>query len=190
MGDLILKSGSYLRRKLFICFLLISVGWNLNLDSLYQLAEPGEGYDKLLVLDSFQVYEGGFIAQTGKKSGVKGYGAIIDLSLGSIRQIKAVGNTTSLDIERCVIINGGDSIAAVSYNDAASGILNHLTILNSFNGVDFWYGARLTVKNSIIVKNQNSGVLTNDSCLSMLSISYNNCWRNLVANYYCWFGSC
>ncbi len=170
--------------------LLAPLIWCLNLDSLYQQAQPGEGYDKLLTLDSFQIYEGGFTAVEGKKTGIKGFGAIIDLSLGAIHQINAKGIGTFLDITRCVIINGGDGLAALDYYNNASGKLDHLTMVGGYNGVRFSYGESLILKNSIVVNNSNYGVMTNDSCLTRFLIFYNDNWNNQRGNYMCWFGSC
>lgn len=175
-------------KVLFFCCL--SLSWCVTLDSLYQLAQPGEGYDKLLTLDSFQVYEGGITAEVGRKTCLHGYGAIIDLSGATIHQVTAEGEGTLLDIERCVIINGGDSLAALDYSDSASGILDHLTMLDNYDGVRFWYGESLSLKNSIIVNSTHYGVMTNDSSLSYFLISYDDCWNNQDGNYMCWFGSC
>jgi len=179
-----------LKRSWFCIFLPLSLIWCLSLDSLYQLAQPGEGYDKLLILDSAQLYEGGFRAEQGKKSGIKGFGAIINLSPGAVHQITAKGNGTLLDITRCVIVNGENGQAALDYCDTASGRIDHLTMVGSYNGIQFWYGESLVLRNSIVVNNSNYGVMTNDSCLTRFLISYNDCWNNQRGNYMCWFGSC
>lgn len=170
--------------------LIFPLAWCLNLDSLYQLAQPGEGYDRLLVLDSFQIHEGGFSAQPGKKSGVKGFGAIIDLRPGSLHQIMVQGKGTLLDMSRCVIVNGGDGLAALDYCDSSSGRLDHLTMAGGYDGVRFWHGESLVLKNSIIVNASNYGVMTDDSSLGTFFISYNDAWNNQRGNYMCWFGSC
>lgn len=175
-------------KVLFFCCL--SLSWCTSLDSLYQLAQPGEGYDKLLTLDSFQVYDGGFISENGKKTCVRGFGAIIDLSGATYHQITAAGEGTLLDIERCVIINGADSIAALDYSDSSSGTIDHLTIVDNYDGVRFWDGEILSLKNSIIVSNSHFGVATNDTTLPYFAISYNDCWDNEGGNYMCWFGTC
>ena len=179
-----------LLRVVFSCCLCMSVGWCFVLDSLYQLAQPGEGYDRLLALDSFQIYEGGFIAESNKKTRINGFGAIIDLSGATIHQITAEGEGTLLDIERCVIINSGDSLAALDYSDSASGTLDHLAMVNNFDGVRFWRGETLTMKNSIIVSSIHYGVMTDDSSMTSVVMSFNDCWNNQSGNYMCWFGSC
>lgn len=170
--------------------LLASVVWCVNLDSLYQSAQPGEGYDRLLTLDSLQTYEGGFTALEGKKSGMKGFGAIIDLSRGAVHQIAAKGSGTVLDMARCVIINGADVLAALDYSDSVSGRLDHLTLVGGYNGIQFWHGESLILRNSIVVNSSNYGVVTHDSCLTCFLISYNDVWSNQRGNYMCWFGSC
>jgi len=173
----------------FLC-LFSTLASGLSLDSLYQLAQPGEGYDKLLVLDSFQVYEGGFSSDNGKKSCIHGQGAIIDLSNGAIQKISVQGIGTVLDIDRCVIINGSAGSSALDYSDSASGKLNHLTMVDNYDGIRFWCGESLTLKNSIVVNTAHYGVMTIDSSMSFFSISYNDCWNNQYGNYICWFSSC
>jgi hypothetical protein len=166
------------------------LGSALSLDSLYQLCGPDQGYDKYLALDSGQVYEGGFMAAPGLKTGINGYGAIIDLTTGGIRQLIAAGGGTVLDLQRCVIRNGPDSLAALDYADSASGALDHLTVTGNFNGVSFWKGTAMTLKNCIIVNHRNFGVVSEDSSLEGLTISFNDTWNNTNGNYICWFGSC
>ncbi len=162
----------------------------LSLDSIYQLAAPGQGYDKYLALDSGQIYEGGITAASGIKTGINGFGAIIDLAGGGLHQFIACGSGTVLDLQRCVIRNGPDSLTALDYGDSASGALDHLTLTGNFNGVSFWRGTAMNLKNSILVSQRNYGVVTEDSSLEWLSISFNDTWANANGNYICWFSSC
>jgi hypothetical protein len=177
-------------RNLWLLSCLPAICAALSLDSLYQLAAPGQGYDKYLALDSGQIYEGGILAAPGLKTGINGFGAIIDLDNGSFRQLIARGGGTVMDIQRCVIRNGPDSLAALDYADSASGALDHLTLFDNFNGVSFWKGAALNLKNSVAANHRNYGFVTEDSSLEWLSISFNDTWANANGNYMCFFGSC
>lgn len=177
-------------KVLFSCYLSLSLIWCISLDSLYQLAQPGEGYDKLLTLDSFQIYEGGITAEVGKKTCIHGYGAIIDLDGGTVRKIAVRGAGTVLDIERCVIINGEIDSAALVYTNSAFGTLDHLTMAGNYDGIRFWHGESLSLKNSIIVNSDHYGMITIDSCLGAFQASYNDLWNNQYGNYVCWFSGC
>ncbi len=178
------------RLFLFMVSLIPIFGPALSLDSLYQLATADSGYDKYLVLDSGQNYEGGIVALPGLKTGINGFGAIIDLGAGNIHQFTAMGTGTVLDLKRSVIKNGPDSLSALDYGDSASGALHHLTITDNFNGVSFWRGMGMILKNSIIVNSRLYGIVSEDSSLDALSISYVDCWGNTSGNYMCWFASC
>jgi len=177
-----------LLKVLFFCCL--SLSWCTSLDSLYQLAQPGEGYDKFLILDSVQVYEGGITVETDKKSCIHGYGAIIDLSGGTTHNIVVQGSGTVLDIDRCVIINGETNSAALDYSESAWGKLDHLTMVGNYDGVRFWFGESLSLKNTILVNSSHYAVKTIDSCLPAFKISNNDLWNNGYGNYMCWFLGC
>jgi hypothetical protein len=86
-----------------------------SLKEMYDLAPPGPGYDKVIVLETGVTYTGGlwigkdFNRIAGKFEGVEedvridGNGAILDLQGG---ELTLAYTTRRLDIENCVIING------------------------------------------------------------------------------------
>lgn len=175
-------------RLLFCLGFGLSSVWGVNLDSLYRLAEPGEGYDRLLVLDSFQVYEGGFAADAGRKSCLRGCGAIIDLSKGT-SQIRVTGDGTSLDIERCVV-KGQVNSAALAYTWSAAGRIDHLTIVENYDGVKFWGGKNLSMKNTVITSSKNYGIATVYFSLDSLRISHSDVWNSQAGNYMYFYMGC
>ena len=102
-------------KKLF--FLLIPFLINATtLEDMFLTSGPGMGYDHLIILEKDSVYTGG-ITIVDESVGIKGNGAIIDLSGDTLY---ATG-LAKFDIDGCVIINGfnalvlsGDAISKVS----------------------------------------------------------------------------
>ena len=84
-----------------------------TLKEMYDNANPGKNYEKLIVLDSNVVYTGGF-TQDVQSVCIKGNGAIIDLS-GEYIAVKGANNR--LDIDHCVFIDSNDSIKPNSFGE-------------------------------------------------------------------------
>jgi parallel beta-helix repeat protein len=155
--------------------------------SAYDEAVPGEGYDKLLILDPEVVYTGGLGVLQGKKSCIRGNGALCDLEGG---QVYASQPGTQLDITGCCLYNGSGS-GAIYVADSATANIDGNTICKSGVGLYVWTYGSATVKNNIIYKNNNSsgkmlGVASHQSTGS-LSILYNDVDGNPGGNYmyYC-----
>ena len=130
--------------------LIIPAASATSLKTMYDLAGPGNGYDKLIVLDPGATYTGGLwigatynrmaITFDGQREKVRidGHGAILDLQGTEICIAYCQG---SLDIEDCVIINGG-----VRFRGYDDGVL-HLKPEGSVRYVTFYqphdYGVRV-----------------------------------------------
>ena len=69
-----------------VCFLMATVAaFGVKLQTSYDKAGPGDGYDKLLVLDPNETYTGSCGVLIGKKSCIRGNGALVDLDGGNIQ---------------------------------------------------------------------------------------------------------
>lgn len=144
-----------------------------SLQEAYDAAPSGEGYDKLLVLDPNVVYTGRCDLLKGKKSCIRGNGALIDLERG---QVCASQAGTELVITGCCLINGG---VAVGADTGATALVDGNTICKSEMGVRVWQG-QATIKNNIVWGNDYG--ITRDETSSP-TILYNDVDNNPKGNY-------
>jgi nitrous oxidase accessory protein NosD len=148
----------------------------VDLFSLYLSAGPGEGYDKLLVLDPSETYTGGIWVENGVRCCVHGNGATITLWLNSML---ADGAGSVLDIDHCILI-GGD--AGVYISNGATGVIRNNTIRGNQNGIRSFQGdPGLLIENNIIVENVHFGIHVTEDYEPM--IRYNTVWGHVEGNY-------
>ncbi len=175
--------GSVLRFTSVLVFVLLfwipSSAHGVTLQSVYDSAPRQSGYDKYLDLSPGVTYTGGITIPDGDSVCIKGHGAIIDLE-GSMIQVG--GMTALLDIDHCVILNGGDPAYGAGQGGlnfiASNGNVLNNTIYASTVGIRIYMAApaAVTIKNNIIVKNLVAGVLWQIG--SDPVVSYNDCWGN------------
>jgi len=142
-----------------------------SLKEMYDLAPPGFGYDKYIVLETGVTYTGGlwiggtydrisaqFIGQ-GEDVCIVGNGAILDLQG---QEICMAYCNNRLDIEDCVILNG--NIRFRGYDGGAltllpQGMVRHITFYRPQDyGVRlFGCGSNILVSRNIIVDAVNTG---------------------------------
>jgi len=142
-------------KKILLAFLSISLIiislQSLSLKEVYDAAGPAEGYDKYLVLETGEVYTGGFLTGNvygfvlseydyyeGQNVKIVGNGAIIDLQG---EQISVSFCDKRLDIEDCIIINGTVRYRGDDTNDfdaTPKGTTSHVTLYKPHD-----YGLRL-----------------------------------------------
>jgi parallel beta-helix repeat protein len=157
--------------------LCASTAWAITLQDVYDRAGPGEGYDKLVVLDPNETYTGRCDVLEGKKSCLRGNGALIDLQFG---QIVASGSGTELLITGCCLVEGN---AAISIQNGAKGTVDGNTICKSVMGVRVWQSLSCTVKNNILYGND-YGVAREEN--TSATILYNDVDNNPKGNYVYW----
>ncbi len=159
--------------------LLLGTGsavWAVVLQDVYDAAEAGEGYDKLLVLDPEVTYTGGLTVSRGTRSCVHGRGAVINLENKSVW---VAGYQTSLDIDHCILRNGYSGIYASE--DAGLTARNN-TIVACGYGITSWMpGIGVVIENNIIVDNLVYGVYCREYFEPFLQ--YNTVWGNHEGNY-------
>jgi parallel beta-helix repeat protein len=145
-----------------------------DLQSIYDAAGPGEGYDKLIILDPGEVYTGYMIVQDGVRCAVHGNGALIELdAFGALM----VFYNSTLDIDGCVITGGTEGIY-FAYCNAST--VRNCTIIGNETGVRCEV-APVTIENCIIANNTERGI----SCFEghYPTIQYNDVWGNGQGNY-------
>lgn len=154
-----------------------------TLQSAYDEAGAGEGYDKLLVLDPNTTYTGGCGVLIGKKSCIRGNGALCDLGDS---QVFVAQPGTQLDITGCCLINGG-TFGAIYVADSATANIDGNTICKNGLGLYIWAYSSATVKNNIIFKNNKSGgsmyAIAKHQDTTTLNILYNDVDSHYGGNY-------
>jgi hypothetical protein len=163
----------------------------VTLQSVYTGAGPLNGYDKYVELSGTMTYTGGLTIPAGDTACIKGNGALIDLQGGMIH---VGGNTTRLDIDHCVLINGGNPIygpgqSALNFVASRGAIIGN-TIYDNTVGVRVYLAlpGAVTVKNNIFAENTYAGVVCELG--SEANIAYNDGWHNgmygnYAVDYYC-----
>jgi hypothetical protein len=167
-----------------VCFLIATAAaFGIRLQTAYDQAGPGEGYAKLLVLDPKETYTGGCGVLIGKKSCIRGNGALVDLDGGNIQ---AGGSGTQLDISGCCLINAG-YYGAINVTDFANATAdgNTITKSNGIAGIRVWEYSTATLKNNIIWGNATYGVAKHQNT-GTTNILYNDVDNNKGGNYVYW----
>ena len=166
-----------LHRRLTALVLLLALtapAFGISLQAVYESAPARDGYDRYLVLETGVVYTGGLLigatwdddqqAFLADESGcdvmIEGHGAILDL-LG--RQICISFCDNRLDIEDCVILNGGVRFRGdlgVDFDRAPAGSVRYCTF---YRPRDYAVrlqgaGAGITIERNIVVDAVDTGL--------------------------------
>jgi len=154
--------------KQYLCFMLVIILFRggfaaVHLSDVYQQAEPGAGYDKLLVLEQDSVYTGG-LSISNIRVAIRGNGALINLQNGSI----IISGEAQLDLDGCVIINGSYAIS-VNENDNVSSFINQCTFYNNNIAIRFMTKTgNIEIVNTILMNNSAYGFACSHETSRML----------------------
>jgi hypothetical protein len=163
----------------FLIFLLL-LPWSIQaatLQEVYNAAQPGLGYDKILELHRDSIYSGG-LAILDEKVGIKGHGAIIDLQGNSII---VTGNST-IDLDACVVINGTYGIDA---QDDVQALITHCTFYNNQVGIHFMSeSGSIEVINTILSSNYQYGFASDEH--SKRTLHFIDAYQNPGGDYMEW----
>jgi len=189
---------THARRQLLVAFALLLTAGVLSraaagttLQSAYASAGPLNGYEKYVELVGTVTYTGGLSIPAGDTVCIKGNGATIDLENSTIH---VGGNTTLLDIDHCVLVNGGDPAygpgqAALNFVASRGTVVNN-TIHGNTVGIRVYLAlpGAVSVKNNILSDNTQAGLICELG--SEADVSYNDGWGNLrygtyAIDYYC-----
>jgi parallel beta-helix repeat protein len=134
---------------LFICAMAtVAMGAQVSLQAAYDACGPGEGYDKLLVLDPANTYTGMLTVTNSVRSCIHGNGALIFLNILTYRNsIRAWGQGTVLDIDHCVIRGASEG---VGLHEGTSGTIVNNTFYDCGYGFYVWDAAAVTAFNNIV----------------------------------------
>jgi len=159
--------------------LLPQVVYAVTLQSVYAGAVSQNGYDKFLDLSPSMTYTGGLVIPAGDTACIKGNGALIDLQ-GSTIHVE--GKTIWLDIDHCVLVNGGDPAygttqAALNFVTSNGSVVNNTIYGNTVGVRVYLSGANaVSIKNNIVMNNTQAGVLCQLG--SEPAVTFNDAWGN------------
>ena len=151
----------------------------VTLEFAYVTAGPQDGYEKYVELSPSVTYTGGLTIPVGDTACIRGNGALIDLQ-GSTIHVE--GKTVWLDIDYCVLVNGGDpaySVSEAALNFVASyGSVTNNTIYGNTVGVRVYLSGMngIIIKNNIVMNNAYAGVLCQLG--SEPHVIFNDTWGN------------
>lgn len=154
-----------------------AAGASVALQAAYDAAMPGEGYDRLLVLDPGTLYTGGLVVATGENC-IHGRGARIDLG-GTGEILVSGGAGTLLDIDHCVITNGMNGLHYDSREEPAGlgGTIRNNTFAGNRVAIRAWFTdpAKTVIENNIIAfENAAYGVYVRDTYEPV--VRWNDAW--------------
>ena len=159
----------------FISVIHLSLAEGITLQSVFDAAEPGNGYDKYMVLEQDIIYTG----EVGVYEGdvfIEGNGAIVDLNGGlGIWVYAEEAYPANLDIEFVTIINGGYN--GLTFNGYSTGTITNCNFIQNAFGIQIMDNTIITVKNSNFIENSQYGIAVRGTVAS-LEISYSNFWEN------------
>lgn len=163
--------------------LLAPTVWAKSFQQAYDEAGPGEGYDKLLILDPEVSYTGGCGVLQGKKSCIRGNGALIDLKDSQI-YISQPG--TEALVTGCCLVNGSSGDSAIAIQDGATATIDGNTICKAGqDGIKVWMDSSATIKNNIVFGVTRYGIAAYQTSYSNCNILYNDVDRT-AGNYMYW----
>ena len=158
-----------------ITVLHISLADGITLQSVFDSAEPGNGYDKHVVLARSEIYTGGLGIYEGDVL-IDGNGAVVDLEGGT--GIWVYGDEiipANLDIQYITLLNG--EWYGVFYGGLATGNITNCNFINNGYGVQLYDFAEIQIKNSNFVENLYYGVAL-VTTTPLCNVNYCNAWGN------------
>ena len=153
----------------------MSVLLGVTLQEAYDDAEPANGYDKYVVLEPNQTYEGGLGVFEGDIY-INCQGSIVNLLGGGGIWIFADDYyNATLDIEYCTIFDG--ETYGINYMGTSSGSVSNCNFISNDIGLVLMDYSYVSLKNSNFIANQTYGlgIITEEP---ILEVSYSNFWGN------------
>ena len=158
-----------------IFILHVSISFGVTLQSVYDAAGPGNGYDKYVVLEQNMIYTG----EVGIYEGnifIEGNGAIVDLNGGlGIWVYAEEGYPANLDMEYVTLINGFYN--GLTFNGIAPGNIANCNFIQNDMGVKLYDNSNVEIKNSNFIENITYGVGIY-STTPICNINFCNTWNN------------
>ena len=159
-----------------ISILYISIVSGITLQSVFDAAGPGNGYDKFVVLEQDMIYTGEVGVYEGNVF-IEGNGAIVDLNEGLGIWVYAEEEyPAKLDIEFVTIINGGYN--GLTFNGTATGNISNCNFISNMYGIQIMDDVNISVKNCNFIDNSQYGIAIRGTTAILGEIHYSNFWEN------------
>ena len=159
-----------------ILMLHTSISLGVTLQSVFDAAGAGNGYDKYVVLEQDMIYTG----EVGVYEGdvfIEGNGAIVDLNEGLGIWVYAEAEyPANLDIEFVTIINGGYN--ALTFNGTATGNISNCNFISNLFGIQIMDDVNISVKNCNFIDNSQYGIAVRGTTATLEEINHSNFWEN------------
>ena len=159
----------------------------ITLQSVYDDALPGNGYDKYMILEQNITYTGEIGVYEGSVF-IEGNGSIVNLNQGLGLWVYAEENyPASLYIEYLNIVNGGYN--GITFNGSSTGNISNCNFIQNEFGIQIMDESNVIVNNSNFISNNQYGVAMRGTT-SHFEINYSNFWENNLGcggyNENCW----
>ena len=159
-----------------ISILYISIASGITLQSVFDAAGPGNGYDKYIVLEQDMIYTGEVGVYEGNVF-IEGNGAIVDLNEGLGIWVYAEEEyPANLDIEFVTIINGGYN--GLTFNGTSTGNISNCNFIQNAIGIQIMDQVNISIKNCNFIENSQYGIAIRGTTASIDEINYSNFWEN------------
>ena len=159
-----------------ISILYISIASGITLQSVFDAAGPGNGYDKYVVLEQDMIYTG----EVGVYEGdvfIEGNGAIVDLNEGLGIWVYAEEEyPANLDMEFVTIINGGYN--GLTFNGTSTGNISNCNFIENLYGIQIMDHVNISVKNCNFIDNSQYGIAVRGTDAVLEGINHSNFWAN------------
>ena len=170
-------SSMKLSLKSLISILYIPIVSGITLQSVFDAAGPGNGYDKYVVLEQDVIYTGEVGVYEGNVF-IEGNGAIVDLNEGLGIWVYAEEEyPANLDIEYVTIIEGGYN--GLTFNGTSTGSISNCNFIHNEFGIQIMDEVNISINNCNFVENSQYGIAVRGTTASF-EISYSNCWENSI----------
>ncbi len=171
-----------------ISILYISIASGITLQSVFDAAGPGNGYDKYIVLEQDMIYTG----EVGIYEGdvfIEGNGAIVDLNEGLGIWVYAEEEyPANLDMEFVTIINGGYN--GLTFNGTSTGNISNCNFIQNLYGIQIMDQVNISIKNCNFIDNSQYGIAVRGTTATLDEINHSNFWENGLGcggyNENCW----
>ena len=159
-----------------ILMLHTSIALGVTLQSVFDTAEPGNGYDKYVILEEDMIYTGEVGVYEGNVF-IEGNGAIVDLNEGlGIWVYAEEGYPANLDIEYVTIINGGYN--GLTFNGTSTGNISNCNFISNLFGIQIMDDVNISVKNCNFIDNSEYGIAVRGTTATLDEINHSNFWEN------------
>ena len=159
-----------------ISIFYISIASGITLQSVYDAAESGNGYDKYVVLEQNMIYTGEVGIYEGEVF-IEGNGAIVDLNEGLGIWVYAEEEyPANLDMEFVTIINGGYN--GLTFNGTSTGNISNCNFIQNLYGIQIMDQVNISIKNCNFIDNNQYGIAVRGTTAVLGEINHSNCWEN------------